>query len=104
MSHPLMVDAPLNDPDYEPKHPPVNGQIPDVVTRFGMRTQIRWFARFGEQLGRRADWGNYHCQSEHHRGPCCGSCQWEFEEQSGVMMDGWCCCRDGRIHGKAAAS
>lgn len=36
----------------------------------------------------------------HHDGPCCGSCQGEFEDGfqgGGPMMDGWCCCRDERM-------
>lgn len=100
-----MSDAPLDDAAYEPEHPPVDGQIPDVVVRFGPRTQIRWFQRFGEQLGKRKDWDDYHCQSEHHRGFCCGSCVGEFEDGyhgGGVIADGWCCCRDTRMPGKAA--
>jgi hypothetical protein len=99
----LLDDSPLNDPDYEPRHPPVDGQIPDVVARFGLRTQIRWFARFGEQLGKRNDWDDYYCQSEHHRGLCCGSCYGEYEDGyqgGGVIADGWCCCRDGRASWK----
>jgi len=98
-----VTPTPLEDPDYEPERPPVNGQIPDVVARFGPPTQIRWFKRFGEQLGKRKDWDDYYCQSEHHRGLCCGSCYSEYEDGyqgGGVMVDGWCCCRDERASWK----
>jgi hypothetical protein len=91
--------TPLEDPAYEPLHPPVDGQLPDVVRRFGKATQLRWFARFGDRLAPRTDWDEYWCQSEHHKGPCCGPCEGEFEDGyqgGGVMMDGWCCCKDGR--------
>lgn len=93
---------PLDNPAYEPQHPPVDGQIPEVVRRFGKATQIRWFARFGDQLGARRDWDEYWCMSEHHQGFCCGSCIGEFEDGyqgGGVMTDGWCCCRDPRRPG-----
>ncbi|MFJ9847519.1 DUF6221 family protein [Kitasatospora sp. NPDC101155] len=32
----------------------------------------------------------------HHPGACCQSCWEEAEDGAGVMVDGWCCCRDGR--------
>lgn len=88
--------APLGDPTYQPKHPPVGGQIPDVVAKWGPRSQLRWFRRFGAELGRRKDWDQYFCQSEHHRDLCCYSCGDEGDQ--GVQ--GWglhCCCRDDRI-------
>lgn len=33
---------------------------------------------------------------KHHEGDCCGSCFGEFEEDFGVIMDGYCCCKDER--------
>lgn len=102
-----MTIAPLEDPAYEPKHPPIDGQVPDVVARFGSRTQLRWFRRFGDQLGVRKDWGDYYCQSEHHRGLCCSSCYGEYldgYQGGGVMMDGWCCCQDERPPWKAGTA
>lgn len=93
---------PLDDPSYEPEHPPVNGQIPDVVYHFGPSTQLRWFKRFHKMLNASNNFYDYYTTSEHHRGPCCGSCLVEFEEEAdccggGVIADGWCCCRDDRI-------
>jgi hypothetical protein len=38
----------------------------------------------------------FYCESEHHLGPCCYSCGEEAEYDMGVIMDGWCCCRDER--------
>jgi hypothetical protein len=35
-------------------------------------------------------------QGGHHLGYCCGSCQSEYEDGFGVIMDGWCCCKDER--------
>lgn len=87
--------APLDDPAYEPVHQPVDGKIPDVVAKWGPRSQLRWFWRFRRQLADRQDWGRFYCASEHHRGSCCYSC--EEESDFGVMQDGWCCCRDERI-------
>jgi hypothetical protein len=90
---------PLENPNYVPEHPPVNGLIPNVVARFGMRTQIRWFKRFWRQIDR-TDLTAYHCQSEHHLGPCCTSCIGEYNDGyqgGGVMVDGYCCCHDDRI-------
>lgn len=91
------VYAPLDDPNYTPAHPPVSGAIPDVVGKWGPRSQLRWFQRFRDQLGRRRDWDRFYCQSEHHRGLCCYSCADEYQVGHGPMLDGWCCCRDGRI-------
>ncbi len=95
----LVDESPLNDPAYQPLHPPVDGRVPDVVARFGPRTQLRWFDRFQAQIARQ-DLSAFHCQSLHHLGPCCGSCYGEFEDGyqgGGVMMDGWCCCHDERM-------
>lgn len=91
------MPTPLEDPTYQPKYPPVNGCIPDVIVKWGKRSQLRWFLRFGRQLGFRKDWGAYYASSEYHRGLCCASCEDEYEAGTGVMMDGLCCCRDERI-------
>lgn len=88
--------APLDDPAYTPQHPPLESQVPDVITNWGPRSQLRWFRRFGQQLGPRKDWDRYYCQSEHHPGLCCSSCDDEYEAATGVRLDGWCCCRDQR--------
>ncbi|HZP54350.1 hypothetical protein [Actinocrinis sp.] len=88
--------APLDDPTYQPQHPPVNGQIPDVITKWGPRSQVRWFQRFRTELGPRRDWELFYCHSEYHRGLCCTSC--EDEGYEGVRGCGdYCCCRDGRL-------
>ena len=88
--------APLDDPAYVPEHPPVDGQIPDVVAKWGPRSQVRWFRRFGSELGRRRDWDSFYCHSEHHRGLCCTSC-WE-DGDLGVLGTGdYCCCQDERM-------
>jgi hypothetical protein len=98
------MQYPLEDPAYEPKHPPVDGLIPEVVEKFGPATQLRWFKRFRSVLrfSTKNNMFLYHVTSEHHRGPCCGSCLVEWEEDSPrgygtVIDDGYCCCRDGRI-------
>lgn len=83
---------PLEDPAYEPLHPPVDGQIPDVVEKWGPRSQLRWFRRFGQQLEPRRDWDRWYCSSTEHRDLCCYSCKEESWYGVGVMMDGWCCC------------
>ncbi len=90
------IRAPLEDPNYVPVHPPVNGIIPGVVAKWGPRSQLRWFRRFGPDLGVRKDWDLYYCYSEHHSGLCCFSCGDEAEMGTGVAQDGWCCCRDER--------
>lgn len=96
--------TPLEDPDYEPRHPPVDGRIPDVVARWGKASQLRWFQRFAGELNPLENFAAYWVTSEHHRGVCCGSCLGEFEDGyqgGGVMADGYCCCRDGRGRGTA---
>lgn len=85
-----MTLAPLEDPAYEPEHPPVGRCVPDVVAKWGPRSQVRWFQRFGKQLGmqRHEVWDLYYCTSQEHRGLCCTSC-----EQDGYDdLDGHCCC------------
>lgn len=85
--------APLDDPAYVPVHQPVDGAIPDVVARWGARSQLRWFRRFHGKLAAWQDWERFYCESEHHRGLCCSSCFDEWGDGYGVMVDGWCCCR-----------
>lgn len=88
--------APLDDPAYQPEHPPINGQVPDVIAKWGPRSQRRWFQRFRTDLAPRKDWDKFYCHSEHHRGLCCFSCQ--DEQQEGIReWDDRCCCRDERI-------
>lgn len=94
--------VPLDDPAYEPKYPPINGQVPDAVAKWGPRSQLRWFRRFRDEIGAQptAVWDAHYCSSEHHRGPCCFSCHSEYldgYQGGGVMADGWCCCYDERM-------
>lgn len=89
----VMELTPLTRPDYQPKHPPVDGKIPDVVARWGKASQLRWFRRFWKEIGPLESLGAFWCTSEHHRGPCCPPCQ---GEDGGVVADGYCCCQDTR--------
>lgn len=91
---------PLEDPSYVPVHKPVRGRVPPVVARWGKNSQLRWFRRFWRALTGPENLSGFWCASEHHRGPCCGSCIGEYEDGyqgGGVIMDGWCCCRDERM-------
>jgi hypothetical protein len=90
--------APLDDPAYIPEHPPINGIIPPIVARWGPKSQQRWFTRFWRDLAKQQEQSTrlFYCESEHHLGPCCYSCGEEAEYDMGVIMDGWCCCRDER--------
>ena len=88
--------APLDDPTYAPKYPPLpSGGIPAEVERFGPRTQVRWFDRFGFGLGAKppAVWDRYYVTSVLHRGNCCESC---MEDQRSGYSDlgdeNDCCC------------
>ena len=85
---------PLEDPDYQPLHPPVNGLIPDVVEKWGPRSQRRWFDRFNDQVRAQpySVWERYYCSSTEHRGTCCSSCESDFWEGYGGDIDR-CCCR-----------
>lgn len=92
--------APLDDPTYQPQHPPVDGRVPDVVVKWGAASQLRWFRRFQGQFKPMpaAEWGRFHCESEHHRGMCCGSCLDDYdggydyppEDGEGNPL---CCCK-----------
>lgn len=90
--------APLDDPAYSPVHPPIGDRIPEVVAKWGARSQRRWFRRFGVEFNAQTDWERYYCTSEYHIGPCCWSCESEAEDgYYNIRADGWCCCRDERV-------
>ena len=85
--------APLDDPAYVPQHPPVNGTVPDVVAKWGPRSQRRWFRRYNGQLQAmpHSEWARFYCSSEEHRGLCCGSCLDDDEMGYGSGIDECCC-------------
>ena len=68
--------APLDDPRYDPVHNPIDGLVPDVVARWGPRSQVRWFDRFHGQIKAMPsdEWDRFYCESVQHRGQCCMSC------------------------------
>jgi hypothetical protein len=87
--------APLDDPSYVPKHPPVNGVVPWVVAKWGARSQLRWFRRFEGQLRRQvwsSFWEPYFIDSEQHRGRCCSSCVADIEDGYDYYDPDRCCC------------
>ncbi|MER6350647.1 hypothetical protein ABT186_02025 [Streptomyces sp. NPDC001634] len=86
-----MSIAPLDDPAYEPKHPPVGGRIPDVVAKWGPRSQLRWFRRFRDQLTAYWDSYDYYSETEHHRGGCCDSCMEDAAAGYEDLPDVCCC-------------
>ena len=97
---PRMNMAPLEDPAYTPAHQPISGRIPDVIAKWGPRSQLRWVHRFRHQLAQGQDVTHLYADSLHHTGWCCSACIGEYEDGyqgGGVMVDGWCCCRDRRI-------
>lgn len=96
MATPLDARPPLEDPSYTPRNPPIDGRVPDVVERWGPASQLRWFRRFGSQLGPQTGWHRWYCMSLRHRGGCCFSCDVESGQGYGVRDDGYCCCHDGR--------
>lgn len=87
------MSAPLDDPQYEPEHPPVDGRIPPVVAKFGPATQVRWFRRFLKDLKPPVEWGRFHVHSVEHLGPCCTSCDEDDMLGYGSMSPDFCCCR-----------
>lgn len=89
------VAAPLEDPTYQPEHPPINGAIPDVVEKWGARSQVRWFSRFQGTIAaqRHERWARFYVDSIHHRGLCCDSCLDDFEGGWDYPPDDRCCCR-----------
>ncbi|MFF8406914.1 hypothetical protein ACF06P_35465 [Streptomyces sp. NPDC015684] len=86
----------LDDPTYQPKHPPVDGRVPAAVARWATASQLRWFRRYRHHLAHGQDLAHLHTESPHHTDWCCAPCQAEYEQGRGVMTDGWCCCHDAR--------
>jgi hypothetical protein len=87
-----MSTPPLEDPAYVVKHPPVEGRVPDVVAKWGPKSQLRWFTRFQGQLkpAPHSEWDRFYCASEAHRGECCVSCIDDFN--AGYREIDECCC------------
>lgn len=90
--------TPLEDPNYQPKHPPINGTVPWVVGCWGPRSQLRWFTRFRRELKPRPRaWAEYHCESLEHKDTCCLQCE---DPAGDSPSDRWygeeCCCRGYR--------
>lgn len=87
--------APLEDPQYVPKHPPEQGFVPWVVEKWGARSQVRWFRRFEGQLHpqRYPYWERYFRDSILHLGRCCSSCIADYEDGYDSPHEGHCCCR-----------
>jgi hypothetical protein len=93
------MTTPLENPRYVPLHPPVNGGVPDVIARWGMRSQLRWFQRFGRQLTVRSpDVEEYWCTSLEHRGMCCSGCGMEWDADGIDPTDGYACCCKAQEH------
>lgn len=88
--------TPLEDPNYVPVHQPINGYVPNVVAKWGPRSQLRWFDRFRRTLNwsHSAGWRKrFHTHSELHLGPCCSSCDEDTITGYGdYPHDGMCCC------------
>lgn len=86
--------APLDDPRYVPANPPFKGTVPDVVAKWGPRSQRRWFRRFRGEIKpmRHEEWARFYCSSETHRGLCCVSCVAD-QEEGYYDMPGRCCCK-----------
>ena len=84
---------PLEDPDYTPAHPPINGRVPEVIEKWGPASQLRWFDRFRDQLKPRpmAEWDRWYCTTTAHTGSCCSSCQQDQDYGYGDDIDGCCC-------------
>jgi hypothetical protein len=86
--------APLDDPSYDPVHKPVDGRVPAVVARWGAASQLRWFARFRDELTRRkliSEWDAFYCESAEHRGSCCDRCIEDWLDGYGYASG--CCCK-----------
>jgi hypothetical protein len=91
--------APLEDPSYVPAHPPTSDRVtPDVVAKWGPRSQLRWFVRFRKALRpRRPDWwARFYCSSVQHRGLCCDSCLDDYDAGYDEPNGDRCCCRSER--------
>lgn len=94
MSDPLFDDSPLNDDGYEPSTHPADGRPPEVVARWGPKSQFRWFGRFQGELKPMPyrEWENFYCDSPQHRGLCCASCIEDKNTGYGDDIED-CCCR-----------
>lgn len=91
--------APLDDPDYQPEHPPTRGGgVPDVIAKWGPRSQNRWFRRYSGQLAPmpHARWDLFWVHSDQHRGLCCDSCIEDENDGYGSMRPEHCCCKGFR--------
>lgn len=90
-----MSVKPLEDPSYDPIHQPVDGRVPEVVAKWGVASQLRWFRRFWDDLApsqlQEKALAPFYCHSDEHKGPCCISCLYE-QEDNYYYTDG-CCCR-----------
>lgn len=84
---------PLENPAFEPEHPPVDGRVPVVVARWGAASQLRWFARFFDALAPMplSHWDLFYCVSAEHRGTCCPSCLQDRADGNFNLDE--CCCR-----------
>lgn len=89
----MSLKAPLEDPAYVPEHPPVDGNVPDIVAKWGPRSQLRWFDRYRDQLKPQphARWALFYVHSEAHRGLCCDSCLDDEAMGYGSDIDECCC-------------
>lgn len=93
---------PLADASYRPRHVPIDGRVPDVVAKWGPRSQLRWFRRFGAELRplRAEEWTRFYCDSTQHRGLCCSSCLQDEEIEGAPVYDDFCCCEGYRAAGR----
>jgi hypothetical protein len=90
----MTTATPLEDPAYQPRYPPAGGLPPDVVAKWGPRSQVRWFDRYRGQLRRApsAFWDRFYCTTTAHRGNCCTSCESDWLMGYAEDMER-CCCR-----------
>lgn len=93
----MTIEAPLEDPAYEPRYRPIDGRPNPSVKRWAPASQLRWFRRFwgSDEMPtlKTSDAGDYYCSSVEHRGGCCDSCLEDIEYDSSYKIDGHCCCR-----------
>lgn len=84
---------PLEDPNYDPIHKPVDGRPPAVVAKWGSASQLRWFRRFWGDLVpmKESELADFYCESGQHKGLCCISCV--QEQYDGYAYTEGCCCR-----------
>lgn len=90
--------APLEDPRCEPAYKPVDGRAPEVVKKWGPRSQLRWFMRFRSELRPApvAYWARFYCDSTEHPGLCCTSCIGDTNEGYTDVTENHCCCLGAR--------